>query len=86
MRVPETDARVVENFRRFRALAGLQKRKDPTGLKRWYVPGLEGSRPQGGHLPAGREFAGVATPYAAKMRLRRRAARKVAHESRRRNR
>ena len=68
MRVPETDARVVENHRRFRALAGLQKRKDPRGLKRWFVPGLEGY---------------VLTPFAAKLRRRRRAARRVAHESRR---
>jgi hypothetical protein len=44
---------------------------DPTGLKLWYVPGSEF------------EGKGTLTPYANKEKKRRRAARKVSHESRR---
>lgn len=44
---------------------------DPTGVKRWFIPGSEF------------EGEGVMTPYANKERRRRRAARRVAHESRR---
>jgi hypothetical protein len=49
--------------------------RDATGLKCQYVPG---STFEGGN--------GVLTPYFRKLKARRRAARRVAHESRRRNR
>lgn len=75
-RIPETTSARRENWRRFYALRREQRReavggKNPTGLKRFYVPGLEGFR---------------LTPFGAATLSRRRAARKVAHESRRRNR
>lgn len=70
-RVPKTSAALVENWRRYHALRKAGRRGDATGLKRQFVPGLDGY---------------VRTPFAAKLISRRRAARKVAHESRRRNR
>lgn len=57
------------NFRK----APVQRRRDSTGLKRWYVPGTE------------IEGTGVMTRYAVKEKRRRRIASRIAHESRRRN-
>lgn len=75
-RIPGTRGVFRENWRRYHALLKATRqdkigRKDATGLKRQFVPGLEGF---------------VRTPSAARLHRRRRAARKVAHESRRRNR
>jgi hypothetical protein len=71
MRVPETDFRVIEGYRLKRLLARRARVNDPTGLKRFFVPGQEGY---------------VRTPFGARLMRRRRAARRVAHESRRKNR
>lgn len=71
MRVPETDFRTVEAYRLMQLLDRRVGQRDPTGWKRQYVPGLENF---------------VNTPFYARLIRRRRAARKVAHESRRRNR
>ncbi len=52
----------------------MEREKDPVGLKRWFITGTEF------------EGEGVLTSYANKERRRRRMARRIAHESRRRNR
>ena len=76
--VPPTDGKLARAFRnarridrRIRRMHGLL---DASGIKRWFVPGTEF------------EGEGALTPHAHKERRRRRSARKVAHESRRRNR
>lgn len=76
-RVPESDRYVIENWRRFWAKVRHERSgglKNAKGMKRQYVPGSE-FYGQGTH-----------TPYFARLMRRRRAARKVAHESRRKNR
>lgn len=73
-RVPGTQFRLVENLRRMRLHLRHNRVKDPTGLKRYFIPGTEF------------EGTGVLTPYARKEMRKRRAARRVSHESRRRNR
>lgn len=81
-RVPGTSRALTENWRRYYAMKRFQARealggRNPSGLKRMYVPGLE---------PDAEGFKGVLTPHGFGTMKRRRAARKVAHESRRRNR
>lgn len=73
MKVPETDFRTVEAYRLSRLLDRRIGPRDPTGMKRQHDPQ---------YLPV----VFVNTPFFARLIRRRRAARKVAHESRRRNR
>ena len=78
MRVPETDGKMALLFRMTRIIDRRRRRQyggwNPIGIKAWFIPGTTF------------EGEGTMTRWAQKERKRRRSARKVARESRRRNR